>query len=1472
MKRIISALLILIMMIPPMVLPAQAATEVAIQPEAKVWVDADNTEDVKPGDEVTISVKYENIPACGSFDFSLVYDPQYFETLTDSNLSSNLVADYGAQNVVYTMEEPAELVGKKAVKLVGVGEANCLPVSNETLFTVKFVVKEEAPNPPEPGIPFEFVGSFYNLYSGKDMRNIIEVVNTHITTATDEKSVTNVSLSKLPNKLKYVEGQALNMEGGLLEVTYSDGTQDYVRLSMAEVTEIAVNQSEPEKQTVKAEYAGYEVSFEIQTNAKRFTAISVGKMPKAEYIKGTEKLEGTGGVLLLHYNTNDGTGGLIETLDMTDPSITLSGYDSNVLGVQEIKVEYGGYETYYKIAVVEKALKKIDVRTPMICSSCNMELDAIELITNAGGTSKNTATFSSRQEFFEKNEGTISCLNSECSGKTFTPKMKMVYYLGEDFDVNFENVKLFVTYSGGSTEYLPLTLDMVDFNNTIPTTQYVEVTYGSQSTSIPNVQTKKKSVSKISIHQEPQNTTYIQGQPFDTTGGEILVTYVDGSEEVISMGRADVGIYYSNLNELGEHKITVQYRYAQASFKVYVKPREVESVEVDPKAKSIYIQGEELDPNIKLFVTYNDGKTKTAYLRDAKVTGYDADTPGTHEVIVTYGQKESLPWPVTVERKVMETLEIEGTPPTTILEGTELNLEGCTLTATYNNGDVVRDIAITPNMIRFNQQAGTQTVTVTYTDTYDNKKEVTFDITVRPKSIIAIEAVGVQNQYLLDEVLDRSVGKIKLIYDNGTFDEIDFSNEDVSVEGFRSDAVGEYTVTVGYQNFTTTYTVSVYMEIISILVTPPAKSEYKEGERLDLTGGEVKITHSNGTKVVPLTSAMISNYDSYNPYQIGVQTFTVTVGDKTETFSVTVKEKQLTGITVSPETIDHNEWEDLDLSQVVITAVYDNNTTEPLNPNDVEKTEYDTYVLYTYEGKTAKLGVNIIKEVPISIEWKTQPKKTSYIQGQPLLKDGEILVHYNNPDKKVPLLLTDVTDADLRFIGGTETVGEQVIYVLYKELPSIRYEITVEPIVVNKIEIIGTLPTTILEETKLNLEDCTLTVTYNDGEVLENIAITPNMIQFNQRVGTQTVTVTYTDRYGTYGNNIEVTFDINVRAKTAQKIRMTALPKTLYLEGKDTALDLEGGKITVFYDNNTTAVVYLTDPLVKVSGFDKAVLGKQTITVSYPGVDSVTFDIIMNKKEVSGIALAGLPTKMMYRQGVEKFDPAGGLITVFYNNDTKETIDLSKAKISGFSNLFAGDVTVTAAYEGYAVEFKVMILTENPFNDVEEGIDVYYEVPVLWAVTKGITTGTSETTFAPEDECTRAQIVTFLWRAAGEPKASADTEVSFADIEEGSYYYDAVVWAGENGITAGIDATHFAPDSACTRGQVATFLWRAENKPAAENSNNPFTDLEVGEYYYDAVLWAVENGITNGMTDTTFAPNSTCTRGHIVTFLYRTYK
>ena len=215
---------------------------------------------------------------------------------------------------------------------------------------------------------------------------------------------------------------------------------------------------------------------------------------------------------------------------------------------------------------------------------------------------------------------------------------------------------------------------------------------------------------------------------------------------------------------------------------------------------------------------------------------------------------------------------------------------------------------------------------------------------------------------------------------------------------------------------------------------------------------------------------------------------------------------------------------------------------------------------------------------------------------------------------------------------------------------------------------------------------------------------------------------------------------------------------------------------------------------------------------------------------------------------------------------------VANVKIDGKSIGAVKSYTFENVSRTHTIEVIFMKANGNPqtgvFVDVATGS--YYEDAVDWAVENGITQGTDDTHFSPDGICTRAQAVTFLWRTAGSPKPETRT-MPFTDVPVGSYYYDAVLWAVENGITKGTSDTTFSPNMTCSRAQIVTFLWRSEKSPAAGTAN-PFADVKSTAYYADAVLWAVKENITKGTTNTTFSPDADCTRAQIVTFLWRCKK
>ena len=231
------------------------------------------------------------------------------------------------------------------------------------------------------------------------------------------------------------------------------------------------------------------------------------------------------------------------------------------------------------------------------------------------------------------------------------------------------------------------------------------------------------------------------------------------------------------------------------------------------------------------------------------------------------------------------------------------------------------------------------------------------------------------------------------------------------------------------------------------------------------------------------------------------------------------------------------------------------------------------------------------------------------------------------------------------------------------------------------------------------------------------------------------------------------------------------------------------------------------------------------------------------------------------------------------NGDTGEIIDSSYGLVWSGENSEIATVDGNGNVTGHKVgETRVVVTSDDGkidltctlqvlFSDVAD-TEAYFFNPVMWAVSNGITSGTSATTFGPYNQCTRAQVMTFLYKASGSPDVSGDNP--FTDVKEGDYFYNPVLWAVSQGITSGTSATTFSPYNPCTRAQVMAFLYKASGSPDV-SGENPFTDVKEEDYFYNPVLWAVSQGITSGTSSTTFSPYNPCTRAQVMTFLYKAF-
>ena len=275
-------------------------------------------------------------------------------------------------------------------------------------------------------------------------------------------------------------------------------------------------------------------------------------------------------------------------------------------------------------------------------------------------------------------------------------------------------------------------------------------------------------------------------------------------------------------------------------------------------------------------------------------------------------------------------------------------------------------------------------------------------------------------------------------------------------------------------------------------------------------------------------------------------------------------------------------------------------------------------------------------------------------------------------------------------------------------------------------------------------------------------------------------------------------------------------------------------------------------PTISITAEPASLVGGGKVTLTVTGVPeegnvTVTCDNGITVDSENGTYSAVLPNRTV-----------SYTFTANYDESTNYTAASAKCEVSVIRR-YSSSTTVTPEPEPTPDD-------SSKYADVPT--NAYFADAVKWAVDKSVTNGLSDTTFGPYESCTRAQIVTFLWRAAGSPEPKAAS--SFTDVPASAYYAKAVAWAVENGITNGMTETTFAPNATCTRGQSVTFLYRALKGTASGSTN--FTDVKSDAFYADAINWAVANNVTNGTSNTTFSPNADCTRAEIVTFLYRAYQ
>jgi hypothetical protein len=341
-------------------------------------------------------------------------------------------------------------------------------------------------------------------------------------------------------------------------------------------------------------------------------------------------------------------------------------------------------------------------------------------------------------------------------------------------------------------------------------------------------------------------------------------------------------------------------------------------------------------------------------------------------------------------------------------------------------------------------------------------------------------------------------------------------------------------------------------------------------------------------------------------------------------------------------------------------------------------------------------------------------------------------------------------------------------------------------------------------------------------------------------------------------NTDVISIDFSGLDKKVDEVKLPTASVETIAESSSSGLEIKLSTGTVAFD------------AAAVEAISEAAAGKD-ITLNVEFVDAKSLAAAQNAT-VKGLENAVIVEATLTSGGKTISDFGGGsaAVTVPYaKKDAKAVVAVyyldDSGKLTKMNATYnAATKTVTFIAPHFS-EYVLAEVTALPFVDVDES--AYYADAVRWAAANGITEGTDATHFTPNGVVTRAQVVTFLWRAAGKPEPASMN--SFSDVGTNAYYAKAVAWAVEQGITDGVGGNKFAPDADCTRAQIVTFLYRYDGKKTVSVVDNKFADVKAGEYYYDAVLWAAENHITEGTSATAFSPADNCLRGQMVTFLYR---
>ena len=1084
-----------------------------------------------------------------------------------------------------------------------------------------------------------------------------------------ENEISKVTITK-PTKTEYNHGDQIDLTGGKITLTYTDGTTKEEPITSATITE--KDGGAPNMSPTSEEYG---------------SGNTVSK------------------TLTFKYTTQNGVTGTV------DYPITIKDY------IKSITMHTTPTKTKYN---VNDALDVTNGEIKIIKASGIAEIKELteEMVSGFDSSKENTAlplTVSYTENGITKTTTYNVSVEDQVTAIRINKTPKTKYKYNENLDVTTGQLEI---TKGSGTTTIPITSNMVTgYDKTKLGDQELTVTYGGKTQKYTvNV---KDYVTGISITPNAITGTYNDEIEKLINDNDIsyTVTYAKaGAKSPVALTESMVTGY--NKTSLTDQNLTVTYTDQDTNSYTNGKTfttnlsvkleNEISKVTITKPTKTEYNHGDQIDlTGGKITLTYTDGTTKEEPITSATITEKDGGALNMNPTISEYGKDNKVSktltlkytanngiigttsYPITITNTI-QSVAIE-TLPTKVKYNVKETLDttGGKLKITRATG-TTEIIDITKEMISGFDSSKENTklpLTISYTEN-GITKTTTFTVSVEDPITSMVMKTTPKTEYKYGEPLDLSTGVITVVRPSGT-EEKQITEE--MVTGYEPTKIGAQELTITYGGQELKYKVNVKDYITGIILTPPTKVKYEYGEALDLTGGNVQEVMASGvtTSKVALTDSQIT-ISGYNPKQEGAQTIDVTYKGQKEQFGVIVENNIQSIIMKTTPKTEYRYGEPLNIAGGTIETIRSNGAKETINitssmvtgynPNKIGKQK----ITVTYKDKTTSYEVDVkdyIEDIDI-----VKPNKLVYKIGEKIdLTDGKVKPIMASKTATTPVAMTN---PEVQIEGfDTSTEGAKTIKVTYKGYTK-TFGITV--IDQTSSMTIKTLPNKLEYKYGESLDLTGGTFEFKKGNETQIINITQDMITgYNSKeIGNQTLTVTY--------QGLTQEFIVNVKDYIA-KLEIEKPKKIDYEYGEN--LDLTGGKLSIITaSGKVDEKIDIT--LAMVSGYDKIKEGIQTITVKYKGLRG-EFQVSV-KDKIKAIALNNEPNKINYKNG-EAIDITGATINIVKSSGIK-TIPVTYDMISGYNPQNSGLQVVTVTYEGFKTKFLVSVAEKEKREQKQEEI------------------------------------------------------------------------------------------------------------------------------------------------------------------------